>query len=54
MSTGVLSPTVKRPKREASHLSPSSVEVKNAWTYTYIPPSEVLNYAMDTYSWLGT
>jgi hypothetical protein len=31
---GALSLGVKRPGREADHSSPSSAEVKNAWTYT--------------------
>jgi len=29
---------VKRPGHEADHLSPSSAEVKNAWSYTSHPP----------------
>jgi hypothetical protein len=29
---------VKRPGREADHSSPSSAKVKNAWSYTSIPP----------------
>jgi hypothetical protein len=29
---------VKRPGREAYNSSPSSAEVKNAWSYTSIPP----------------
>jgi len=28
---------VKQPGREADHSSPSSVEVKNAWSYTTTP-----------------
>jgi hypothetical protein len=35
---GALSLGVKRPGREADHLPPSSAEVKNAWSYTSIPP----------------
>jgi hypothetical protein len=35
---GALSPEVKRPGREGHHLPPSSVEVKNAWSYTSSPP----------------
>jgi hypothetical protein len=34
---GALSLVVKRPGREADHSHPSSVEVKNAWSYTSIP-----------------
>jgi hypothetical protein len=34
----VLSPGVKRPGCEADHSPPSSVEVKNAWSYTSISP----------------
>jgi hypothetical protein len=33
-----LSLEVKRPGREADHSLPSSAEVKNAWSYTSIPP----------------
>jgi hypothetical protein len=29
---------IKRPKREADNSPPSSAEVKNAWSYTSIPP----------------
>jgi hypothetical protein len=29
---------VKRPGREADHLSPSNAKVKNAWNYTFTPP----------------
>jgi hypothetical protein len=29
---------VKRPGREADHLTPSSAEVKNEWSYTSTPP----------------
>jgi len=32
--TGVLSPAVKQPWREADHSPPSSAKVKNAWSYT--------------------
>jgi hypothetical protein len=31
-------PWVKRPEREADNSSPSSAEVKNAWSYTSAPP----------------
>jgi hypothetical protein len=34
---GALSLGVKRPGREADHSSPSSAEVKNAWSYTSTP-----------------
>jgi hypothetical protein len=34
MGTGALSPGVKRSRREADHLPPSSAEGKNAWSYT--------------------
>jgi hypothetical protein len=34
---GALSLGVKRPEREADHSPPSSVEAKNAWSYTSIP-----------------
>jgi hypothetical protein len=35
---GALFLGVKRPGREADHSPPSSAEVKNAWSYTSIPP----------------
>jgi hypothetical protein len=35
---GALSLGVKWPGREADHSPPSSAEVKNAWSYTSIPP----------------
>jgi hypothetical protein len=38
VGTGSLSSWVKRPGREADHSPPSSVEVKNAWSYTSTPP----------------
>jgi len=38
MGTGVSSPGVERPGREADHSSTSSAEVKNEWSYTTIPP----------------
>jgi hypothetical protein len=31
-------PGVKRPGREADHSPLYSVEIKNAWSYTSIPP----------------
>jgi hypothetical protein len=34
---GALSPAVKRPGHEVDHLPPSSVEIKNAWSYTSTP-----------------
>jgi hypothetical protein len=34
MRTGGYLPGVKPPEREADHSSPSSAEVKNAWSYT--------------------
>jgi hypothetical protein len=34
----VLSLGIKRPGRESDHSPPSSSEVKNAWSYTYILP----------------
>jgi hypothetical protein len=34
----VLSLGVKRPGGEADHSPPSSVEVKNVWSYTSTPP----------------
>jgi hypothetical protein len=32
---------IKRPGREADHSTPSSVEVKNAWSYTSTPPKRL-------------
>jgi hypothetical protein len=34
---GNFTPWVKRPGREADHLSPSSAKVKNEWSYTSTP-----------------
>jgi len=34
-----LSLGIKRPVREADHSPPSTVEVKNAWSYTSTPPT---------------
>jgi hypothetical protein len=38
MGTRALSLEVKRPGHEAHHSPPSSVEVKNEWSYTSTPP----------------
>jgi hypothetical protein len=38
VGTGGTFPGVKRLGREADHSSPSSAEVKNAWSYTSTPP----------------
>jgi hypothetical protein len=38
MSTGDLSPGVKRAAREADHSPSASVEVKKMWIYTSTPP----------------
>jgi len=35
---GAVSPSVKRPGREADHSPPSSAEFKNAWSYTSTLP----------------
>jgi len=37
MGTGVLTPGVKRPGREADHSPPSTAEVKPEWSYTSTP-----------------
>jgi hypothetical protein len=37
MGVGALYEGVKQPEREAGHSSPSSVHVKNAWSYTSTP-----------------
>jgi hypothetical protein len=34
---GPVSPVIKQHRREANHLTPSSAEVKNGWSYTPIP-----------------
>jgi hypothetical protein len=36
--TGVLSPGIKQPGREADHSPPSIAEVKNTWNYKSTPP----------------
>jgi hypothetical protein len=33
---------VKRPEGDSDRSSPSSAEVKNEWSYTYIPPCDLL------------
>jgi hypothetical protein len=33
-----LSLGIKRPGRQADHSPPSSAEIKNAWSYTSVPP----------------
>jgi len=33
---GAFSLKVKRPQRDADHSPPSSAEVKNSWSYTFI------------------
>ena len=35
---GVLSPVVKRPRREANHSPPPGAEAGNEWSYTSAPP----------------
>jgi hypothetical protein len=49
---------IKRLGREADHSSPFSAEIKNAWSYTSIPPVSlrdvVLSLAQHTFSWQGT
>jgi hypothetical protein len=32
---------LNRPRREADHSHPSSAEVKNAWGYTFTPPTRL-------------
>jgi hypothetical protein len=46
MVTGVLSPGVKWPWREADHSPPSSAEVKNAWSYTSTRPIRLPGVAL--------
>jgi len=38
MSSGDISPVIKRPEREAINLPPSRAKVKNVWSRTSIPP----------------
>jgi hypothetical protein len=38
MIPGALSLGIKRPGREADHSPPTSVEVKNEWSYNPTPP----------------
>jgi hypothetical protein len=42
---GALSPGVKRPRREADHSPPASVEVKKMWIYTS-PPYAFMVYCL--------
>ena len=37
MGTDVLSSGLKRPGRESYHFPPYSAEIKNEWSYTFIP-----------------
>jgi len=37
MGAGLFSPGLKWPWREPDHSTPSSTEVKNAWSYTSTP-----------------
>jgi hypothetical protein len=43
-----LSPGVKQLGRETDHLPPSSAEVKNAWSYTSIPPIHFMTLCIST------
>jgi hypothetical protein len=43
---GALSLGVKRPVRDADHSPPSSVEIKNAWIYTFTPPIRLLGVVL--------
>jgi hypothetical protein len=38
---------VKRPEREADHLSPSSAEVKNGCSYTFISPARLYGIVLN-------
>jgi len=40
--TGILYPKVKRPEREADHLTVSDADFKNAWNYTSIPLCDIM------------
>jgi hypothetical protein len=37
----IISPGVKRPKRESDQLPPSGVKVKNEWSYMFAPPTNL-------------
>jgi hypothetical protein len=43
---GVLPPGAKRPRREADHSPPTSVEVKKMWVYTSTPPYVFMTYCL--------
>jgi len=43
----LLYPEVKRLTGEADHSPPSSVEVKNVWSYTSIPPHVFMSWYVD-------
>jgi hypothetical protein len=55
--TGAISLGTKRPGRDADHLHPSSVEIKNAWNHTSTLPISlhgvVLNSEQDMFSGRG-
>jgi hypothetical protein len=43
---GALSLGVKQPGREVDHSSPSSAEVKNAWSYTSTPQYDLIAWCL--------
>jgi len=47
MATGALTPGVKRQGREANHLPPSSAEVKNGCSYTFISPARLYGIVLN-------
>jgi hypothetical protein len=46
--TGVLFPTFKQPRYESEHSPLSSPEVKNEWSYTFLPPCAIIAYTGTT------
>jgi hypothetical protein len=44
MSTGALSPCLKRPGRQADPSPPSSAEMRNQWSCTFISPYAIITY----------
>jgi hypothetical protein len=43
---GAFSPELQWPRREAAHLSPSSAEVKNAWSYSSTSPFNFMAWCL--------
>jgi len=54
MGTGVVSRRVERPGRDADHSPPSSVEIKNEWSYTSTLPMRLHGVFRDNHTFLPT